>query len=616
MRTTTVGQILVNSALPEDMRDYNRVLDKQGLKALLRELLDRHPDRYKEVVHRLNITGADVAFSGGSSFSLRDLRSSQTKKRIVREVDVKLRRIINSQLSDDKKDARIVELLAGYMDEMRSGTHAEGLDEDNRFSRAIASGARGNPANLSSLRGADLMVLDHKDRPIPIPITHNFSEGLSPAEYFAGAYGTRKGIVSAKMSVAEAGFYGKQLANASSRLLVTDEEPLANTGLPVETDDEDNEGAVLARDCGHYKAGTVLTPSILRALKRSGHDEILVHSPISAGGRGVPRLAAGIRERGGWSPVGDNVGIAAAQALSEPLSQAQLSAKHSAGVVGAAHETGVQGFKAINQLVQIPRSFQNAAALSELDGRVTRIEAAPQGGNYIWVNDERHYAHPGIELRVKLGDKVEAGDVLSAGIPNPADVVRHKHVGEGRRYLAEQLRQTLRDQGIPVNRRNVELVARGLINHVRVVEVDGVDGALPDDIVSYDELARTYRPRFGNITIAPPSARGKYLEKPVLHYSIGTRLTPSVIARLRKHKIGQVVVHADPPPFEPHMVRAMETTLHDPDWFRRLSGFYIGKGFMQAVQRGGESEVHGQNWGHSLAEGRGFGRQLAEQGVY
>lgn len=616
MRTVTVGQLLVNDALPPDLRDYNRVLDKRGLKTLLRDLLDKHPELYKEVVHKLNIIGADISFSSGASFSLRDLRSSRTKVRIVKEINNKLHNIIRSNLSDNAKNKRIVDLLASYMDEMRTGTQAEGMEEGNNFSRAIASGARGNPANLSSLRGADLLVLDHRDRPIPIPITHNFSEGLSPAEYFAGAYGTRKGIVSVKMSTANAGFLGKQLANATGPLIVTDEEPLLGTGLPVDTDDEDNEGAVLASNYGKYKSGTILTPSILRALKRNGHDEILVHSPITAGGRGVPRLAAGIRERGGWSPIGDNIGIAAAQAISEPISQSQLSAKHGAGVVGASRETGLQGFKAINQLVQVPKSFQNAATLSELDGQVTRIETAPQGGSYVWVNDERHYVRPDLEISVNQGDKVEAGDVLSTGIPNPADIVRHKHVGEGRRYLAERLRKTLLDQGIPVNRRNTELIARGLINHVRVIETDGIDGALPDDIVSYDELARTYHPRFGNITVTPVAARNKYLEQPVLHYSIGTRVTPNIIAKLKKHKVGQVVVHSDPPSFEPHMLRAIETTMYDPDWFRRLQGFYVGKSFVDAAQRGSTSEIHGQNWGHSLAEGREFGRQLSQQGIY
>jgi DNA-directed RNA polymerase subunit beta' len=592
---TSVGQLLINEALPEDLRDYQRRLDKKGLKDLLREVMRRYPDRYKEIVHRLGQLGADFATSTGSSFSLRDLRSSQTKQRIVSELEGKIRRITaHPSWSDEAKNNKIIELLASRMDEMREGTHAEGLAEGNSFSRAVLSGARGNPANLSSLRGADLMVLDHRDRPIPIPITHSFSEGLSPAEYFAGAYGTRKGIVSTKMATAEAGFLGKQLANAAGRLVVTDEDPVEGTGYPVDTDDPDNEGAILARPYGEFGAGTVLTPSILQRLRKD-HDEILVHSPISAGGSGVPRLAAGVRERGGISPVGDNIGIAASQAVSEPISQSQLSSKHTAGVGGAKAAT-LSGFQAINQLVQIPKSFQNAATVARMDGRVGQIEEAPQGGRYVWVGDEKHYVYPGVELEVKVGDTITAGDALSEGVPNPAEVVKYKHIGEGRDYLVRRLRQTLRDQGIAINRRNLELVARGLINHVRVVESDGVEDALPDDVIPYDELARRYRPRFGNMALAPARSRNKYLGRPALHYSIGTRVTPQI--------------------FEPHMVRAMESTVHDPDWFRRLGGFYIGKGFSDAVQRGGKSEIHGQNWGHSLARGREFGQQLETEGVY
>lgn len=614
---TTVGQLIINDALPEDLRDYNRVLDKKALKDLLRKVMQQHPDQYKDIVFRLGRLGGEFATSTGSSFSLADLRSSKAKTRIVDEIDKQVRAIVrNEHLSDTQKNNKIISLLASRMDEMRDATYQEGLSEGNSFSRAIKSGARGNPANLSSLRGADLLVLDHKDRPIPIPITHNFSEGLSPVEYFAGAFGTRKGIVSTKMATAKAGFLGKQLANAASRLLVTDEEPIKGTGLPVDTDDSDNEGAVLAADYGSFPQGTILTPSILRNLKKAGHDEILIHSPISAGGRGVPQLAAGVRERGGLSPIGDNVGIAAAQATSEPVSQSQLSAKHAAGVVGAAKETSIDGFQAINQLVQVPKSFRNAAALSRLDGRVEQIEDAPQGGKYVWVGGEKHYVYPDADVEVKLGDKVEAGDALSEGVPNPAEIVKYKHVGEGRRYLMQRLHKTLRDNGIGINRRNLELVARGIINHVRVVEPDGVSDALPDDIVPYDTVAQNYSPRFGNKTLAPASARDKYLEQPVLHYSIGTRVTPSIISRMKRHKVPSIVVHDDPPPFEPHMVRALETTMHDPDWFRRAGGFYIGKGVLDAAQRGGSSEIHGPNWAHALAEGKDFGRQLSTRSTY
>src|SRR5690606_9142666 len=116
--------------------------------------------------------------------------------------------------------------------------------------------ARGKPANLASLLGSDLLYVDHRDRPIPLPVRKNYSEGLSPLEYWAGAYGARKGVYDVKKGTADAGFFGKQLAQLAHRLVVVaedDEDVMPpSKGLPVDTDDEDNEGALLASPVGGY----------------------------------------------------------------------------------------------------------------------------------------------------------------------------------------------------------------------------------------------------------------------------------------------------------------------------------------------------------------------------
>lgn len=614
---TTLGMLLTNEALPSDMRNYRRQpLDKKNLKELLRELYDKHPDQYRDVVHRLMRIGQSVATSSGISVSLNDLRSSQAKH----EVADRLRRQIavisaRDDLDDEVRHQKIVELLSSALPALRDRTHQEGLDTGNSFSRQVLSGARGNPANLNSLRGADLVVLDHKDRPTPMAILHNYSEGLDPAEYWASAPGSRKGVVVEKRGTAEAGYLAKQLINAASDLLVTDEEPLPNTGFPVDTDDPDNEGSVLARNYGDFDAGTVLTPSIQKALNKK-HKRILVHSPISAGGRGVPRIAAGYRERGGFSPIGDNIGVAAAQAATEPLTQSLLSTKHGAGVVGADFSTSASGFKGIEQLFNVPGTFIGAATLAQLDGKVEEIEDAPQGGQYVTVGGQQHYVSPQAKVEVNVGDVVEAGDSLTNGVPNPAEIVKFKHVGEGRRYFVQQLRKTLKDEGINIHRRNLELVARAIINHVRVTDPDGLEDALPDDIVPYDRIAQGYQQRYGTKNLPIGMSRGKYLEEPVLHYSIGTRVTPRVVDNLKEFGVSQVRVHDDEPSFAPHMVRAVMSSAHHPDVFRRLGGFHIQKGFFDAVHRGKGTDVHGPSWQHGLAEGVGFGQKLETEGVY
>jgi hypothetical protein len=107
-----------------------------------------------------------------------------------------------------------------------------------------------------------------------------------------------------------------------------------------------------------------------------------------------------------------------------------------------------------------------------------------------------------------------------------------------------------------------------------------------------------------------------YLERPIRHYTIGTRLTPSVISDLQKAKISEVHAHADPPSFEPQMVRAMEQMSKDPDWQVRLGGSYLQKGLMDAVHRGAKSEIRGVSFFPGVARGKGLGEGLTEEGTY
>ena len=75
MLRTTIGQLLVNDALPAEMRDYTRVMDKKTIGKLLKELAEKHPDQYRDVAKKLSDVGRDVAYTSGSqSFGLEHLR--------------------------------------------------------------------------------------------------------------------------------------------------------------------------------------------------------------------------------------------------------------------------------------------------------------------------------------------------------------------------------------------------------------------------------------------------------------------------------------------------------------------------------------------------------------
>src|SRR5262249_20623530 len=144
---------------------------------------------------------------------------------------------------------------------------------------------------------------------------------------------------------------------------------------------------------------------------------------------------------------------------------------------------------------QSPETFPYKAAVSEVPGRVEAVEDAPQGGKYVVVAGKKHYVLPGYELTVKPGGMVEAGDQFSDGIIDPSDIVRLRGLGEGRRYYVDRLQQAYDESGAgKPSKLNLEIMARGTLDHVRVDNPDGLGEYLPDDTASYNHLSASYSP--------------------------------------------------------------------------------------------------------------------------
>lgn len=755
---TTVGQVIINDMLPEDMRDYNRVWDKKTKGKVLTDLVRRHPDQFKEVSQNLLRFGARAAYeTGGQSFGIEDIAPTKVSKEFQKVMGQRLQQIMRNAYRRGKTSAdpevqqEIADAAIPWMHKIDEGINKE-LGYDNPFYRqAFGTGAQ-KPGTLRSIVGADVFYVDQNNKRVPIPVTHGYAQGLTPAEYFIQSFGTRKGMVDLQKATQDAGFLclakgtqvrmadmsvkqiehikegdwvlgiediqnpkgkpvkvthlfdnglrncyktsfgssflistlrhkilckyekdeneilpvgasfrlkaatiqgtfvsikertpvgrlhtydievdspnhlfvlanglivsnSKQLVQIAHRLVVTDKDdpdpngydPNMPIGYPVDTDDPDNEGAYLARDVGGYTRNTLLTPKILGDLKSKGIKNILIRSVMVGGpaNGGVYAYDCGIREKGRLPMQGDFVGINAVQAISEPLTQGAISSKHSGGVAGADSGKAISGFKYINQLIQVPKHFQGGATHAETDGVVGKIENAPQGGKYVYINGIQHYVgrtrDGDVPLKVKPGDRVEAGDVLTEGIPNPAMIVKYKGIGEGRRYFTNMFRAALDTAGTPVHRRNLEALSRGLINYVRLT--DEVGDYAPEDVLPYSMIEKDYKPREDARVGSPSMLEECYLERPVLHYTIGTQLRPSVIKELQKYGIKQVCAHKDPPPFESEMIRGMAHVSYDPDWATRLLGAYNKDSLLEGARRGATSSAESTSYVPAIAFG-------------
>jgi len=611
---TTVGHILLKNLLPKDLQHYaSKTLDKKNIEALFKDITVHHPEQFNHLASEIARFGFETSTRQGSSVSLEDLKSPIDKNKRFDELEAEIAKIRKKGLSKEKENEEILEKYFEFTSTMDKDIIEEGLKKDNTLAKIIKAGARGSVAQYRSTVASPGLVLDSKENPlVNFPVKHSFSEGLSLPEYLITSYGARSGELSKKVGTAKGGYYAKQTSRSSLTIQVVEHDCGTANGVPFPVSDRDSIGSFLAHPIQGYKKNNEITAEVLADLQNKKVFQIVVRSPLTCQSSkqfhngAVCQLCTGIRENG-LPEIGSYVGVIAAGSISEPLSQSLLNRKHTSGTASGT-STSV-GFDLINQLANIPKNFPEGATIASHAGKITSIKKADAGGHYINVDKTEHYVQPGFNMHVNLGDEVEAGDVLSEGVIDPSEIVKHKGIGAGRKHYVEAMHKAFKESGIGVNRRNFELVAKNAIDHVKIIDPSGLGDYLPDQIVSYQGLEKSYHPRENSKLMRIDVAKGHYLEEPVLHFTIGTLITKSVIEELKRNGVESINVNEHKPGFEPVMQRLLDVPEYEPDLFHQLYSTYLNKRLSTAVNTGvgASSDLKGPSPILGLAYSKGFG---------
>jgi len=297
---------------------------------------------------------------------------------------------------------------------------------------------------------------------------------------------------------------------------------------------------------------------------------------------------------------------------SEPLTQFSLNAKHGGRVGGAGDEKKLEGIKGVRALLEIPSSFMHKAVLASRDGEVSKIAAAPQGGHFVHVGDASHYVPPEHDVVVKVGTSVYAGDLLSDGVPKPDEIVEHKGLGEGRRYLVDALADVYKRSGSEVDKRHLETLAKSVLNHVQIVDPGPDDAFLKGDVVDYNRFHAALAA--GKRRVPTADAAGETLAEAALHHTAGTVVTAPMLDQLASHGVTSVQVATAGPRAVPVMRSASRTPLLNPDWLQRLGHRYLKESLLAGIHRGDVSNLHGASPVPAYAAGAEFG--LGQNGGY
>ena len=353
---------------------------------------------------------------------------------------------------------------------------------------------------------------------IEIPVKSSFREGLNVLEYFISAHGGRKGLADTALKTADSGYLTRRLVDVSHNVIVREEDCFAGTGekpkgmwvsaILGEKDKviEGLEDRLIGRytvdDVVNPKTGEVIIPADTMIseeqaaeVTKAGIEKVLIRSIFTCRCKhGVCAKCYG-KNMSNMLPVnvGEAVGIIAAQSIGEPGTQLTMRTFHTGGIASAGDIT--QGLPRIEELFEARRP-KGQAIVCETGGIVTIEEregvrhVVVKGDDQTAKDANKDYLIPfSAELKVKAGERVVPGTVLTGGSVYPQDILRTQGVKGVQDYILHEVQSVYRSQGVDINDKHVEIIVRQMLRKVKV-ENCGDTTMLPGelvDITRYEE---------------------------------------------------------------------------------------------------------------------------------
>ncbi|HET9477612.1 MAG TPA: DNA-directed RNA polymerase subunit beta', partial [Dehalococcoidia bacterium] len=213
--TTTVGRIIFNEVIPEELGFRNQLMDKKAIKGLVAECnqtLDNA--RTAEMVDQMKNVGFRYATQSGISIAMNDLRVPDEKEEHLTKADAQIDEIDGQfemgLITQDERDSQAISIWRETTDNVQKDIQKR-LEEYGGVYIMAVSGAKGNISQISQMAGMRGLMSDPAGRIIPLPVRSSFREGLSVLEYFISTHGARKGLADTALRTADSGYLTRRL---------------------------------------------------------------------------------------------------------------------------------------------------------------------------------------------------------------------------------------------------------------------------------------------------------------------------------------------------------------------------------------------------------------------
>ena len=455
---TTVGRVMVNEFVPEQVGYINEILTKKSLRDIIGRI-------YKicgtavtaKFLDDIKNLGYRMAFEGGLSFNLGDVIIPEEKATLVDEGYKQVDEVLNNYnmgfITNNERYNQIIDIWThtnAKLTQILMKQLSTDNDGFNSVYMMLDSGARGSKEQIRQLSGMrGLMAKPQKSgakggQIIENPILSNFKEGLSVLEYFISTHGARKGLADTALKTADAGYLTRRLVDVSQDVIIQEEDCGTLRGLVATTLKKNEEvvetlyerilGRTSVHDIYHpisgeliIAAGEEFTEEISKIIEESPIEQVEMRSVLTCESKnGVCAKCYGRNlSTSRMVQIGESVGVIAAQSIGEPGTQLTLRTFHVGGTAGniasdssvIASYDGKVEFEELRTIeYKDPEGYENDVVV----GRLAEVKLIDKNTNLVLSTYSVPY---GAKLFVKDGADVKKGDVICEWDPYNAVIV-------------------------------------------------------------------------------------------------------------------------------------------------------------------------------------------------
>ncbi len=503
---TTVGRIIFNDSLPDDLEYINRPLDKSGLSTIEAKILAKYgQDTTVEFLNKIKDFGFKYATVSGISMSMDNLYVPQEKKAIIKEAEGEV--VKNEQLYEQgllteyERKSKAIDIWTSAKSRISKIVRGS-LDSENPVFMMVDSKARGTWGVIDQLVGMRGLVNNPTGEIIELPVKASFKEGMNVLEYFISTHGARKGLVDTALRTATAGYLTRRLVDVAQDVIVrvencgdkegytmyAEDGKFMNVGLgkrligrTIMTEIKDKDGKTIV------KKGKMVFKEDVERINESGLEKIKVRSVVVCKAlEGVCKICYGFDlSKNKPVEVGEAVGIVTAQAIGEPGTQMTMRTFHTGGIAGGSDIT--MGLPRVEEIFEA-RPPQVKAVICDVDGIVDEIEETTKQiivkVTVSETGETREYAiPPGINSWVSKGDLTHVGQQLSDGHVDLKELFKTSgSVADVARHIVREVQRVYFTTGEGINDKHIELIVKQMFSRVRILD-PGDTSLLSGDII-------------------------------------------------------------------------------------------------------------------------------------